>query len=94
MIRDLGEAERGCIFRMGRFYRVVGPGPVLVIPLIDQIGVVDLDRALPEWREVSAEELKAMVEFLVTHYPEVPSGLGLAGIREAMYVGEESARRG
>jgi hypothetical protein len=90
-IKTLGQAQRGCIFRLGRFYRVAGPGSVFLIPLVDQIAVVDLDRTIPEWREVPPPELEAMVEFLVTHYPEVPSHLSLAEIREAMVRGEKSA---
>ena len=31
---------------------------------------------------------QAMVEFLVTQYPEIPSNLSLKEIREAMYVNE------
>ncbi len=86
MIRTLGEAERACIFRMGRFQRVAGPGTVFSIPLIDHVTVLDLDRTIPEWREVSPEELAAMVGFVVTHYPEIPSHLSLEEIRDAMYL--------
>ena len=75
---------------MGRFYRVAGPGPVLLLPLIDQLAIVDLDQAVPEWREISPEELDGVVEFLVTHYPEIPPRLTLEEIRRAMYLGEES----
>ena len=39
--------------------------------------VVDLDRAIPEWPEVTYDELNAMFEFLVTQYPEIPSDLSL-----------------
>ena len=85
MIRTLGEAERACVFRMGRFYRVAGPGAVFSIPLIDHLAVVDLDRTIPEWREAYPEEVNAMVEFLVTRYPKVPSHLSLEEIREAIY---------
>ena len=81
----LGEAERACVFRMGRFYRVAGPGAVFSIPLIDHLAVVDLDRTIPEWREAYPEEVNAMVEFLVTRYPKVPSHLSLEEIREAIY---------
>ncbi len=88
MIKTLGQAERGCIFRLGRFYRLVGPGSVFLIPLVDQIAVVDLDRTIPEWRGVPPAELETMVEFLVTHYPEVPSHLSLADLREAMDPGK------
>jgi regulator of protease activity HflC (stomatin/prohibitin superfamily) len=91
MLRMLKESERGAIFRMGRFQRVAGPGLVLLAPLLDLLVVVDLDRAIPQWQEVYQQELDAMVEFLVIQYPEIPSGLSLREIREAMYLDEGSA---
>jgi len=41
-IRVLREYERGVIFLLGRFYRVKGPGLIIVIPLIQQMVRVDL----------------------------------------------------
>ncbi len=41
-IRILREYERGVIFLLGRFWKVKGPGLVIVIPLIQQIVRVDL----------------------------------------------------
>ena len=41
-IRVLREYERGVVFMLGRFYRVKGPGLVLVIPAIQQMVRVDL----------------------------------------------------
>lgn len=40
--RILREYERGVIFMLGRYYRVKGPGLVLVVPLIQQMVKVDL----------------------------------------------------
>lgn len=40
--RILREYERGVIFMLGRFYKIKGPGFILVIPLIQQIEKVDL----------------------------------------------------
>jgi len=40
--RVLREYERGVIFFLGRFYRVKGPGLIIVIPLIQQMERVDL----------------------------------------------------
>jgi regulator of protease activity HflC (stomatin/prohibitin superfamily) len=42
MFRILREYERGVIFMLGRFYRVKGPGLIIVIPLIQQMERVDL----------------------------------------------------
>jgi len=41
-IRILREYERGVVFMLGRFYRVKGPGLIIVIPVIQQIERVDL----------------------------------------------------
>ncbi|WP_375738234.1 slipin family protein [Pseudomonas boanensis] len=41
-IRVLREYERGVVFQLGRFWRVKGPGLVLIIPAIQQMVRVDL----------------------------------------------------
>jgi len=42
MFRVLREYERGVIFMLGRFYKVKGPGLIIVIPVIQQMVRVDL----------------------------------------------------
>jgi regulator of protease activity HflC (stomatin/prohibitin superfamily) len=42
MFKVLREYERGVIFFLGRFYKVKGPGLIIVIPLIQQMVRVDL----------------------------------------------------
>jgi len=42
MFRILREYQRGVIFLLGRFYRVKGPGLIIVIPLVQQMVRVDL----------------------------------------------------
>ena len=41
-IKILREYERGVIFLLGRFWRVKGPGLIIVIPLVQQMVKVDL----------------------------------------------------
>jgi len=41
-IRILREYERGVIFQLGRFWKVKGPGLVIVIPIVQQMVRVDL----------------------------------------------------
>jgi len=41
-IKILKEYERGVIFQLGRFYKVKGPGLILVIPIIQQMVKTDL----------------------------------------------------
>ncbi len=40
--RILREYERGVIFMLGRFYKVKGPGLIIVVPIIQQMVKVDL----------------------------------------------------
>ncbi|MCK5887045.1 MAG: slipin family protein, partial [Alcanivorax sp.] len=42
MFRILREYERGVIFMLGRYYRVKGPGLILVVPVIQQMVKVDV----------------------------------------------------
>ncbi len=41
-IKILKEYERGVIFQLGRFYKVKGPGLILVIPVLQTMTKVDL----------------------------------------------------
>ncbi len=41
-IKILREYERGVIFQLGRFWKVKGPGLIIVIPVVQQIERVDL----------------------------------------------------
>ena len=42
MFRVLREYERGVIFMLGRFYKVKGPGLIIIVPVLQQIVKVDL----------------------------------------------------
>lgn len=42
MFRILREYERGVVFMLGRFYRVKGPGLIIIIPILQQMVRVDL----------------------------------------------------
>ncbi|GGI87342.1 slipin family protein [Legionella impletisoli] len=42
MFKVLREYERGVVFMLGRFWRVKGPGLVIIIPIVQQIVRVDL----------------------------------------------------
>jgi regulator of protease activity HflC (stomatin/prohibitin superfamily) len=48
-IKVLREDERFVIFRLGRFFRVVGPGLVVIIPFIDRGIRVNLSENFPGW---------------------------------------------
>jgi regulator of protease activity HflC (stomatin/prohibitin superfamily) len=41
-LRILREYERGVVFLLGRFWKVKGPGLVIIVPFIQQIARMDL----------------------------------------------------
>ena len=67
----LREYERGVILRLGRIERVVGPGLVIVIPIIDKLIKVDLSKRIPEWQGLSEKELQKRIEQVVMSDPEL-----------------------
>lgn len=42
MLRVLREYERGVVFMLGRFWRIKGPGLIIIIPILQQMVRVDL----------------------------------------------------
>jgi regulator of protease activity HflC (stomatin/prohibitin superfamily) len=42
MFRVLREYERGVVFMLGRFYKIKGPGLIIIIPVLQQMVKVDL----------------------------------------------------
>jgi regulator of protease activity HflC (stomatin/prohibitin superfamily) len=61
-IRIIKEYQRAAIFRLGRFFAVWGPGLICLIPIIDKVKVVELNKWIPEWQELSKTELDARVK--------------------------------
>ncbi len=45
-------------FRLGCFQRVLGPGLHWILPGVDRVLRVCLDRVLPDWRQLGAEEIR------------------------------------
>ena len=53
--------ERLLVFRHGKFHSIVGPGLALIIPFIDKYKRVNLDKYIPEWRDLSTLEVERRV---------------------------------
>ena len=62
--------QRGVVFRLGRFMKVVGPGLVITIPGLDHVQVVDLGKAFSGWEGYGKEELKQKIISLVLDSPD------------------------
>lgn len=67
-IRILREYERGVIFMLGRFWKVKGPGLIIVIPVIQQIVRVDLRTVVmdvPEQDVISRDNVSVKVNAVI-----------------------------
>ena len=64
-LRIVREDCRLVIFRLGRFLRVAGPGPVFVSPHIDEVQLINLNEALPHWLSLTQEQLNEEIRILV-----------------------------
>lgn len=67
-IRILREYERGVIFLLGRFWRVKGPGLIIVIPIIQRMVRVDLRTMVmdvPEQDVISRDNVSVKVNAVV-----------------------------
>jgi regulator of protease activity HflC (stomatin/prohibitin superfamily) len=67
-IRILREYERGVIFMLGRFWKVKGPGLIIVIPVIQQmvrVGLRTLVLDVPEQDVISRDNVSVRVNAVV-----------------------------
>lgn len=55
------DTERIFVFRLGRPYRLAGPGIIWLIPLVDLGVPVDLNLAAPDWRFLSESKVFDLV---------------------------------
>ncbi|MEH6578108.1 MAG: slipin family protein [Amphritea sp.] len=68
IFRILREYERGVIFMLGRFYKVKGPGLIIVIPLVQQMVRVDIRTVVmdvPTQDVISRDNVSVMVNAVV-----------------------------
>ena len=67
-IRILREYERGVVFMLGRFWKVKGPGLIIVIPVIQQMVRVDLRTVVmdvPEQDVISRDNVSVRVNAVI-----------------------------
>lgn len=67
-LRVLREYERGVVFLLGRFYKVKGPGLVIIIPVIQQMVRIDLRTRVhdvPEQDVISRDNVSVKVNAVV-----------------------------
>jgi regulator of protease activity HflC (stomatin/prohibitin superfamily) len=61
-IKVVKEYERIVVFRLGRFFKIAGPGLVLLIPLIDKGVKVNLKDRIPGWHNLSPQALEERIK--------------------------------
>jgi regulator of protease activity HflC (stomatin/prohibitin superfamily) len=61
-LRILREDERLVIIRLGRFFKIAGPGLVIILPFIDRGIRISLSKDFPEWRGWSKIELDEKIK--------------------------------
>jgi regulator of protease activity HflC (stomatin/prohibitin superfamily) len=66
-IKVVKEDFRLVIFRLGRFFKIAGPGLVLIIPIVDKVTRVSLSEAIPGWQTLSPEELEEKIRNFVLY---------------------------
>jgi regulator of protease activity HflC (stomatin/prohibitin superfamily) len=64
--RVLRENERAVISRLGFSVQIRGPGIIYVIPLMERMIRVNLDKQLPGWRGMLNKDLNQRVRKLVS----------------------------
>lgn len=65
-LKIVNEGERIVLFRLGRYYRTLGPGLHFVLWGVDVGRRVVLDETLPGWSGMSEQQLASRLEQLAT----------------------------
>ncbi len=61
-IRFVREDERIAVLRFGRFFRLAGPGLVMIIPFVEKSMKVNLSENVPGWQALSSQELEEKIK--------------------------------
>ena len=67
-IRIAAQWEKGVVFRLGKFSSIKGPGLFLIVPLIDQVRMVDtrvLAIDIPEQQVITKDNVTVQVDAVV-----------------------------
>jgi regulator of protease activity HflC (stomatin/prohibitin superfamily) len=93
-IRILREYERGVIFQLGRFWKVKGPGLIIVIPIIQQMVRVDLRTTVmdvPEQDVISKDNVSVHVNAVV-YYRVIDSQRAIIEVEDFRYATSQLAQ--
>jgi regulator of protease activity HflC (stomatin/prohibitin superfamily) len=68
-IKIIKEYQRAAVFRLGQFFGVRGPWTFFVIPFVDKIQIVDLNKWIPDWQRLSKVALDERVKSVALSHP-------------------------
>lgn len=68
-LRIVREHERLVTYRLGRLYRIQGPGLIFLMPFVDKGIKVNLAEAVPGWQCLSPSELENKIREYVAYRP-------------------------
>lgn len=92
--RVLREYERGVIFQLGRFWKVKGPGLIIVIPIIQKMVRVDLRTTVmdvPEQDVISRDNVSVKVNAVV-YYRVVDAEHAIIEVEDFRYATSQLAQ--
>ncbi len=69
-IKIIKEYQRAAVFRLGQFFGVRGPSVIFMIPVVDKIQIIDLNKWIPDWQRLSKTELDERVKSVALSHPE------------------------
>ncbi len=84
LIREINEYERAVVFRMGHFHRIAGPGWVFLVPLLENMRVVDLrvqSFDLPPQPIITSDEIRTTIDSIV-YYQILDPAKAILKVRE------------
>ncbi|WP_374762851.1 slipin family protein [Yunchengibacter salinarum] len=94
MLRILREYERGVVFQLGRFWKVKGPGLIIIIPIIQKMVKVDLRTTVldvPEQDVISQDNVSVHVN-AVLYYRVVDSEKAIIEVENYHYATSQLAQ--
>ncbi|HET6420850.1 MAG TPA: SPFH domain-containing protein [Geobacteraceae bacterium] len=68
-LKVVSEQERLVHYRLGRLYRIAGPGILFLLPFMDKGIRVNLTEAVPGWQGLSQSELEQKIREYVAYRP-------------------------
>ncbi len=60
-VHVINENQRGALFRLGRFERILPPGLVVSVPFLDQVIKISLVDKIPGWQGMDRDTLDQKV---------------------------------